>query len=189
MNDLLTFHDDALLLQRIARRDREALAQLYDRYSTTLYSTVLQIVGNSDDAEDILKEVFLKIWDGAAKYDAFLAEPFNWAIGLARNRAIARLRSAKRSYRFVGKVGLDTGESDPGFIFPPDEIFTQKQAKAIHAAVSALAIEQRQAIEMAFLGGLSQNEIAAALDQPPGEVRARIRDGMLKLRDSLRGVL
>jgi RNA polymerase sigma-70 factor, ECF subfamily len=189
MNDLLTFHDDALLLRRVARREREAFAQLYDRYSGTLFSTVLRIVGNFDEAEDILKEVFLQIWDGAAKYDPFLGEPFNWALGLARNRAIERLRSGKRSYRFIEEVGVESEVSDPASLSRRDEVFTYRQTKSINAAVAALPVEQRQAIEMAFLGGLTQNEIAAALDQPPETIRARVREGMLKLRDALRGIV
>jgi RNA polymerase sigma-70 factor, ECF subfamily len=189
MDDLLIFHDDALLLQRVARRDREAFAQLYERYSGILYSTVWRIVGNSEEAEDILKEVFLQIWDRAAKYNPFLGEPFNWALGLARNRAIERLRSGKRSFRFIEEVGVESDGSDPAPASRPHEVFTYRQTKSICAAVSALPLEQRQAIEMAFLGGLTQNEIAAALDQPPETIRARVREGMLKLRDALRGIV
>ena len=189
MNNLLTFRDDVLLLQRVTRRDRDAFFQLYDRYSGILYSTILRVLNNPVEADDILKEVFLQIWDKASTYDPLLGKPFNWALALARQRAIDRLRSLKRHHRFLEEVTGEIEESGGAFASIPDDVFTPEPARSIRAAVSALPLEQRQAIEMAFLGGLTHHEIAADLGQPPETVKAHIRQGMLQLRDALRGTL
>src|SRR5687768_5232362 len=126
VNNLLTFRDDALLLQRVTRRDRDAFSQLYDRYSGTLYSTLLRVLKSPGEADDILKEVFLQIWDKASTYDPLLGKPFNWALALARQRSIDRLRSLKRRHRFPEEVTNETEESGERFASIPDEVFTDE---------------------------------------------------------------
>jgi RNA polymerase sigma-70 factor, ECF subfamily len=188
VNTPLTPTDDAQLLQRIGQRDRQAFAQIYDRYSGLLYSTILRVLNNPDEAADVLQDVFVQIWDKAAGYDPALGKPFNWLLTLARNRAIDRLRSLRRRYDFIEEITLET-ESEAQSPAPgPGEAFSQEQAAFIRRAVATLPMEQRQAIEMAFLGGMTQNEIAASLNQPLGTVKARIRRGMLKLRDILKTI-
>lgn len=184
-----TTTDDVLLLQRVARHDRQAFSQLYDRYAGLLYSTVLRVLNNSEDAADVLQEVFVQIWDRAASYDPALGKPFTWALTLARNKAIDRLRVLRRRYSFIEEVTEEMSEEVHGFSGGGDEVFSHEQAALIRSAVATLPLEQRQAIEMAFLGGLTQNEIASTLNQPLGTVKARIRRGMLKLRDMLKEVL
>ena len=189
VNTPLTPTDDAHLLQRIGQRDRPAFSQLYDRYSGILYSTILRVLNNPDEAADDLQEVFVQIWDKAGGYDPALGKPFNWALTLARNKAIDRLRSLRRRYSFIEEITNETEEENHAFATSPDDVFTHEQAALIRAAVATLPLEQRQAIEMAFLGGLTHDEIAAALNQPLGTIKARIRRGMLKLRDSLKHIV
>jgi RNA polymerase sigma-70 factor (ECF subfamily) len=183
-----TTSDDAQILERVSRRDRQAFSQFYDRYSGVLYSTVLRVLNNPDEAAEVLQEVFLQIWDKASTYDASLGKPFNWALTLARNKAIDRLRLLKRRYSFIEEITHEMEEQTQGFSVGQTEVVSQEEAALIRSAVATLPLEQRQAIEMAFLGGLTQIEIATALDQPLGTIKARIRRGMLKLRDSLRGI-
>ena len=189
VNTPSTTNDDALLLQRVAQRDRQAFSQLYDRYSGVLYATVLRVLNSPEEANDVLQEVFVQIWDKAATYDPALGKPFNWALTMARNKAIDRLRSLKRRYQFIGEITVEMEEETQSHSAGPDEVFTQEQATLIRSAVSTLPLEQRQAIEMAFLGGMTQNEIADTLRQPLGTIKARIRRGMLKLRDTLRNIV
>jgi RNA polymerase sigma-70 factor (ECF subfamily) len=181
--------DEAQLLERIARRDRQAFSQLYDRYSGVLYSTLLRILIDPDDSADVLQGVFLHIWDKAGSYDPDFGRPFSWALTIARNRAIDRLRTLQRRYRFIEEITHEMDEPDPRFVVGPDAVFSQEQSVRIRAAVSTLPLEQRQAIELAFLGGLTQNEIAGTLNQPVGTVKARIRRGMFKLRDLLKDIV
>ncbi len=189
VNTPLTTTDDVQLLRRVSQRDRQAFSQLYDLYSGVLYSTIYRVLNNPDEASDVLQDVFLQIWDKAATYDPALGKPFSWALTMARNKAIDRLRSLKRRYSFIEEVTHEMEEEahapNPG----ADDVFTHEQAGVIRSAVATLPLEQRQAIEMAFLGGMTQNEIATALNQPLGTIKARIRRGMLKLRDSLKGIV
>lgn len=180
--------DDAQLLECVARRDREAFARVYDRYAGILYSTILRILNNPEEAADVLQDVFVQLWDKAGAYDPALGRPYQWALTMARHKAIDRLRSLRRRYDFIEEVAQEM--KDPHrHSANPGEVFSQEQAALIRSAVATLPLEQRQAIEMAFLGGLTQTEIAQALQQPLGTVKARIRRGMLKLRDSLKHLL
>ncbi len=183
-----TRDDDTQLLQRIAQGDRAAFSELYDRYSGVLYSTILRVLRDPDEASDVLQDVFVQIWDRASSFDPSLGKPFNWALTLTRHRAIDRLRALKRRYSFLEEVTQEL-EGSVRWGGGPDDVFAQDQVTLVRAAVATLPLEQRQAIEMAFLGGLTQNEIAATLQQPLGTVKARIRRGMLRLRESLRGLL
>lgn len=178
--------DDASLLRRIARRDREALSRLYDRFAGVLYSTVMRVLNDPDEANDLVQEVFVQLWDESAVHDPALGNPFNWALTMARNKAIGRLRALRRHYAFfaeiTGESEVEAGESSATL----GGVFTQGQAALVRAALATIPYEQRQAIEMAFLGGMTQDEIAETLGQPLETVSARIRRGMLRLRDGLR---
>lgn len=181
--------DDAQLLQRVAQQDRQAFSQLYDRYSGVLYSITLRILNDPQEASDVLQDVFVQIWEKAGSYDPKLGKPFNWALTLTRNKAIDRLRALKRRYSFVEEVTQEfAGGGNPHGAWN-DEFMRSERASLIRAAVETLPLEQRQAIEMAFLGGMTQNEISKTLQQPLGTIKARIRRGMLKLRDSLKELL
>jgi RNA polymerase sigma-70 factor, ECF subfamily len=177
--------DDAELLRRVVERDRAAFAQLYDRLSGVLYSTAVRILNDNNEAEDVLQEVFVQIWDKAATYDPRLGRPFNWALTLTRNRSIDRLRSLKLHYEFIAEA-TETAQATP--VFASDaghEVYQREKSTQVRRALNELPIEQRQALEMAFLGGMTQNEISEKLGQPLGTIKARIRRGMLRLKESL----
>lgn len=181
--------EDARLLGRVARRDREAFSQLYDRYAGLLYSMAIRILNDPDEAGDVLREAFVQIWDSAPVYDPALAKPFHWVLTITRNKAIERLRALQRRYAFFAEIidekAVETGESST----TPAKVFTQKQTALVRGALATIPYEQRQAIEMAFLGGMTSEEIADSLGQPLGTLKARIRRGMLRLRESLREML
>lgn len=177
--------DDAELVRRVAHGDRAAFSLLYDRLSTVLYSTALRILNDNNEAEDVIQEVFVQIWDKAVTYNPQLGRPFNWAVTLTRNRSIDRLRALKRRYEFIAEA-TETAQTTP--IYGPEsgpEIYQREQAAMVRRALDGLPLDQRQALEMAFLGGMTQSEISEQLGQPLGTVKARIRRGLLKLRDVL----
>jgi len=178
--------DDASLLRRIGRRDREAFGHLYDRFAGVLYSTAVRVLNNADEANDVLQGAFEQLWDESSAYDPALGNPFHWALTLTRNKAIGRLRALRRRYalfaEITGETEVEAGDSSA----TPGGVFTQGQAALVRAALATIPYEQRQAIEMAFLGGMSHHEIAEALGQPLETVSARIRRGMLRLRDGPR---
>src|SRR5206468_12285640 len=150
-----------------------------------LHGTAMRILRNPEQAAEVLQEVFLQIWEEAGGYDPKLGKPFHWALGLTRQKAIARLHAAKGRYRFAEEATHEmvstSKERTPG----ENEFPGREQRALIRSAVESLPLEQRQAIELAFLGGLTQAEIVQTLNQPPGTIKARIRRGLMNLRDSL----
>ena len=172
----------AQLLRRIAAQEREALAEFYDQVAGVLFSTACRILGDTHEAEEVIQDVFVQIWDKAGTFDPNVGLALSWALGIARNRAIDRLRARQRKARLMTELAE----------FAAAEVSAEAQGDlaaeevaAVRRAVGGLPLEQRQAIEMAFFGGLTHLEIAEQLNQPLGTVKARIRRGMLKLRDSL----
>lgn len=175
----------ARLLHRIAAQDRQALAEFYDQTAAVLFSTAMRILGDTHEAEEVVQDVFVQIWNKAATFDAALGAPFHWALGITRNRSIDRLRARQRRSRVLEEMTQETG--DQPVASPPQDEFalSEEELASVRSAVKSLPQDQRQAIELAFFGGLTHVEIAGALNEPLGTVKARIRRGMLKLRESL----
>jgi RNA polymerase sigma-70 factor (ECF subfamily) len=177
--------DEIKLLHRIACGDRAAFAQLYDQCSGILFATALKVLQDGKEAEDVLQEVFLQIWDKAGHYDPNLGRPLTWILTLTRHRAIDRLRAAQRRYKLVEQATPELADRQSAAAEKHDA----DQNLMVRQAVENLPAEQRTAIELAFFGGLTQDEISQNLQQPLGTIKARIRRGMLKLRDNLEGKL
>jgi len=180
---------DAELMRRMGQSDREAFAQLYDRFSRPLFATALRVLSNSSEAEDIVQDVFLALWEKASDFDSTRGSAFAWAVTLTRNRAIDRVRMRKRRNELLAT----TTDEDAGIlpasagVSSPEELVFKEQAGVIRAAVAALPAEQQCAVELAFFGGFTQQEIAEKLAEPLGTVKARIRRGLLRLRETLGG--
>ena len=175
----------AELLRRIATQDREALAKFYDETSGVLFSTAVRILGDAPEAEEVIQDVFLQIWNKAATFDGTLGVPFQWALGITRNRCIDRLRIRKRKSLLMGEL-TEAATVEAAGSTAGQERLSGDEVTAVRSAVKDLPAEQRQAIEMAFFGGMTHHEIAEMLKQPLGTIKARIRRGMLKLRENLR---
>jgi len=178
---------DSLLLKRVAAGDRAAFSELYDRFSKPLYSTAVRILTDTAEAQDVVHDAFVALWDKASTYEASRGTAFSWALTLTRNRAIDRLRSRRRRAELLensapSDLGLDENSSGPSADESAD---TSDQAAAVRAAVESLPSDQQSALKLAFFGGLTQEEIAARLSTPLGTIKARIRRGLLKLRERL----
>jgi len=173
------------LLARVASGDAEAFSQLYDRLANVLFSVAVQILNDAHAAEDAVQEVFVQIWAKAGTYDPRLGKPMTWAVTLLRNKAIDRLRAAQRGHRLVEAATAEQLADEKFHEAAIDSLLGKETARAVRGAVARLAPEQKQAIELAFFSGLTQTEIAATLQAPLGTVKARIRRGMLELREVL----
>lgn len=175
--------EEMVLLKNVADQDRLSFHELHKRFAPVLFSAIYRILNNQEDAEDVTQEVFHQIWVKAHLYDRRRGRPLTWAVTMARNKAIDRLRSKQRRYRLRNDVEneskLDDWQTD---LSSADEVYAKERHSIIRHAVRELSDEQRQAIEMAYFGGLTQNEIADVLGQPLGTIKARIRRGMIKLR-------
>lgn len=177
---------DAQLVRRMAAGDKAALAELYDRFSRPLYATALRIVTDPTDAQDLMHDAFIALWEKAATFDAQRGSAFAWAVTLIRNRAIDRVRSRRRRGELLAaSVPSDLGYDENSGVSADANATLVDQASAVRAAVATLPSDQKRAVELAFFSGLTQLEIAQKLSEPLGTVKARIRRGLLKLRDAL----
>jgi RNA polymerase sigma-70 factor (ECF subfamily) len=179
----------AELLRRIAAKDRDALNELYDQTARPLFSIACRMLGNVADAEEIIQDVFVQIWTKAAKFDAEKGQPFHWVLALTRNRCIDGLRARQRRSRIMVDMNGEPELDQAVELAPVDAPLMENDIAVIQSVVNNLPKDQRQAIEMAFFGGLTHQEIAESLNEPLGTVKARIRRGMLKLREALQNYL
>jgi RNA polymerase sigma-70 factor (ECF subfamily) len=177
------------LLRRIGAKDRAALGEFYDSYSTLLFSIASKILNNPGEAEDVVQEAFVQIWEKAGDFDSNLGKPLGWAITLVRNRAIDRLRASRRRDLLAKEAGAEFAIATEFSETANETVHGREKSKLIHSAIVDLPAEQRRAIELAYFSGLTQNEISEKLNEPLGTVKARIRRGLLKLRQQLEGVL
>ena len=174
---------DTDLLQLVAAGDHASLDELHRRYSGVLLATAFRVLNNSRDAEEVVQEAFVQIWEKARVYDAERGKPLTWAMTLTRNKAIDRLRRIQRRHRLHDEIEEEAQiwdrivENDSC-----DQAVSHETHAMVRSAVIQLSDDQRRAIELAFFGGLTQHQIAEQLDEPLGTVKARIRRGMIKLR-------
>lgn len=177
-----------LLLASIVKGDQQAFSLLYDHSSALLYTLAFRILGNREEADELLQEVYLEVWRKVARYDVGRGTPIAWLITLTRSRAIDRLR-ARGARAYNATTQLDATVSSHVADLGPSPFETQADQElrmAVGTAITSLPPAQQQAIELAYYEGLSHQEIAARLNQPLGTVKTRIKLGMSKLRDSLR---
>ena len=172
------------LLRRIGQGDSASFEALYDRLSGVLFSTAYRILNNQGATEDVLQDVFIQIWEKAPLYNPALGKPLTWAVTLTRNKAIDRLRSIQRRVRLQENVQRESEvfeQFDGRSSF--DAITLAESSKLVRDALDKLTDEQRQVIQLAFFSSMTQAEIAEHLQEPLGTIKARIRRGMMKLRD------
>lgn len=182
---------DREMIERIGRGDQTAFGALYDRLNGPLYSLALRMLGDAADAQDALQDVFLQIWSRARTYDPEQSSVFSWTVLLTRSRVIDRLRARGRRLRvLVASTDVEADRTEAADASTAESVAdtTDKndEAARVRSILSNLPSEQREAIELAFFTHLTHHEIAARLGQPLGTVKARIRRGLLKLRERLR---
>jgi RNA polymerase sigma-70 factor (ECF subfamily) len=180
---------DQRLLASVARRDERAFAELYDLYAPILFGLLLRILHSRAEAEDVLQEVFLQVWQQAPSFDPARGRPFTWLVTLARSRAIDRLRAVESRERTAQRSAEDSPAGEPASAKEgaADELALQgERAEIVRGALAQLSEEQRSTLLLAYLGGLSQAEIAEQTGQPLGTVKTRTRSGLKKLHELLR---
>ena len=178
---------DEVLMKDISRRRHDALAQLYGRHSKRLRATVDGVVHEQAEADDVLQETFLQVWEEAGRYSPKAGKPLGWMVTIARRRAIDRLRRrqaycrARDRYEKRAVQDSQTPRQDAaeGFILNDLRHFLKKSLRALPRL-------QREAVELAFFKGLSHREIAIATRAPLGTVKTRLELGLQKLTHALR---
>ena len=172
---------DVELVERLQRRDPQALAELYDRYGRLAYSLIVRVVRDGALAEDLVQETFLRVWNRAQGFDAQRGALGPWLLAVARNRAIDYLRSAGGRERNA----LELEEVDHPSLYTNMErdILASDKARMIRAALEKLAPNQREVIELAYFEGLTQTEMAERMGQPLGTVKTWVRAALKNLRE------
>jgi RNA polymerase sigma-70 factor (ECF subfamily) len=173
---------DADLLRAVALGDEESLAAIYDRYRTILFGLLFRILGNRAEAEDVLQEVFVQVWQRARDFDENRGKAFTWLVTLARSRAIDRLRSLGSRSRTIEAATKESADAVGDAI---EDAINNERGEVVRAALKELPEEQRAALLMAYFDGFSQSEIAERTNTPLGTVKTRMRTGMTKLREVL----
>jgi len=173
---------DSALVERIMAGDEGALSALYDRYSGMLYAMLLRILNDTGAAEEVLQDLFLQLWRGAARFDSSRGSLPGWLLVIGRNRALSRLRGRQRR-EFVPDETEGFSLSD----LPSSEDLESDAARMqlmqrLRGALAALPAEQREAVELAYFEGMTQTEIAARTGSPLGTVKSRVRAAMQSLK-------
>ncbi len=173
---------DTALLLRIATKDAAAFHEFHRLHANLVYATVSQVLNNPHDAEDIMQDVMVMIWQKAHLYEPRKGKPLTWVISMARNRAIDRLRSKQRRSRLYDDFETENKQVQPEFAeSAADHLADSERYAVVHRALNQLQPDQREAVQLAFLGGLSQADVARKLRQPLGTVKARIRRGVSRM--------
>jgi RNA polymerase sigma-70 factor (ECF subfamily) len=181
---------DPSILQRIVARDATAVAELYDQFGSVLYGVILRILRRRSDADEVLQDVFIRVWTRAEMYDETYGMPAAWLIRLARNRAIdcLRARRARGDLDAPGAQPPDGHHPDAAASTPESLAEAAEQQGVVRDALGTLPIEQRSLIEAAFFEGYTHRELAERYGLPLGTVKTRIRTGMTTMRDLLERV-
>ena len=175
---------DSDLLLRIAQKDSAAFHEFHRLHANLVFSTVSQVLNNNHDAEDIMQDVMVMIWQKAHLYEPRKGKPLTWVISMARNRAIDRLRAKQRRSRLYDDFECENRKSQPEFAeSAADLVQVNERHRVVRQALSQLQPEQREAVKLAFFSGLSQADVARKLHQPLGTVKARIRRGVGRMED------
>ncbi len=170
---------DQELLTSIGQGHKPALSMLYGRYAARLFGLILQIVKNRTEAEDVLQETFMQIWQKAHQYDSQKSQPEVWLLLLARSRAIDRCRKHR-------PLSVDPNDIEIEQADTTDALLLQREARvAVCAALQLLSPEQQLPLQLAFFEGMTHVEIAEHLQIPLGTVKTRIRNGMMHLKQAL----
>ncbi|HYW41396.1 MAG TPA: sigma-70 family RNA polymerase sigma factor [Bryobacteraceae bacterium] len=174
---------DPQLVERLQRREPQALADLYDRYGRLVYSLILRVVRDTGIAEDLVQETFLRVWNRVQGFDAHKGSIAPWLLAVARNRAIDYLRSAGGRER--NAVEFEETDHPALYTDMEQDILNSDKARKVKRAVEKLSPNQRQVIELAYFEGLSQTEMAERMGQPLGTVKTWVRAALKNLRDEL----
>jgi RNA polymerase sigma-70 factor (ECF subfamily) len=174
---------NADLVKLAANGDEAAFSILYSRLAPALYGMAFRMMNDAKEAEDVLQEGFTYIWRKASAYDPSRSSAYAWAVMIVRNKAIDKLRIRQRGERLREKVSSEAGFFAEQDDFSAQEPLSRERSAQVREALKQIAPEQRQAVELAFFSGLTHEQIAERLGAPLGTIKARIRRGLLRLRD------
>jgi RNA polymerase sigma-70 factor, ECF subfamily len=171
------------LLKRASRGDEAAFAELYDATSSRAFGLAVRVLRDRAQAEEVTQESYLDCWRHASRFDVTKGSAISWLLTIVHRKAVDRVRSAEASGR------RDAAYGHREMTVPHDETAEAATASLdagrVRTALAHLTTKQREAVELAFLGGYTHTEVATLLDLPIGTAKTRIRDGLIRMRDAL----
>jgi len=168
------------LLERTAGGDQAAFGELYDMLSSRVFGLILRVLVNRAQSEEVLQEVFLEIWQTAARFSAARGRGRTWILTIAHRRAVDRVRSSQAGADRDVRVG--TRDLDVAHDAVAEQVELSIEGERVVEALGLLPDAQREALVLAYYGGYSQSEIATITGSPLGTVKTRMRDGLTRLR-------
>jgi RNA polymerase sigma-70 factor (ECF subfamily) len=173
----------AELLKRASRGDEGAFAEWYDATSARAFGLAVRVLRDRAQAEEVTQEAYLECWRHAARFDPAKGSAISWLLTIVHRKSVDRVRSAEASSR--RDEAYSHQEQTVDHDSTAEAAAASLEATRVRAALSDLTLKQRQAVELAFLGGYTHTEVARMLDLPIGTAKTRIRDGLIRLRDAL----
>ncbi|MFV9426694.1 ECF RNA polymerase sigma factor SigK [Microbacterium sp. S1037] len=168
------------LIQRVATGDRDAFAELYDALSPRAFGLILRVLVDRAQSEEVLQEVFLEVWQSAARFTPKRGQGRSWVLTIAHRRAVDRVRSAQSSVDRDVRAGFR--DIDVAYDNVAEKVEMKIEGRRVVDALAALPEAQKEALTLAYFGGYSQSEIATLVGAPLGTVKTRMRDGLSRLR-------
>ena len=175
--------DLAELLRLSGRGDEVAFARLYDATSARAYGLAVRVVRDPSQAEEVAQEAFLELWKTASRFDSARGSAVSWVLTIVHRKAVDRVRSAEASTRrdttyHQASQGVEHDST-------AEAAHASMEARRVRQALGSLTEVQRQALELAYFKGYTHTEVATMLDLPVGTAKTRIRDGLIRLRDTM----
>jgi RNA polymerase sigma-70 factor (ECF subfamily) len=171
------------LLRAVARGDEEAFGRLYDLVAPRVYGLVRRVLQDPAQAEEVAQEVLLEVWRTAARFDPTRGSVTGWVFTIAHRRAVDRVRSERAGAERLSRVGASSGETPYDEVV--DEAIRRVEQQQVRRCLDGLTPMQRQAVDLAYYDGRSYREVAETLRIGLPAVKARMRDGLVRLRDCL----
>ena len=173
------------LLGRCARGDDRAFAEFYDLTASRVYGLVLRVVRAPDLAAEVTQEIYLEVWQTSARYRPERGSVWAWLTTLAHRRAVDRVRSVERERHRDSRWAAEEFDAERDQTWQQAE--SSLEAERVRRGMEELTGLQREALQLAYYGGYTQQQVASLLEVPLGTVKSRMRDGLTRLRDVLRG--
>jgi RNA polymerase sigma-70 factor (ECF subfamily) len=175
--------DLADLLRRSSRGDQTAFAALYDAVSAKVYGLSVRIVRDPAQAEEVAQEALLEVWRTSSRFDADRGSPLGWILTITHRRAVDRVRAAEAATR--RDMVYEQRNQPVHHDSTAEAAQASLEARRVRGALGTLTAVQREAVELAYLGGYTHTEVASMLELPVGTAKTRIRDGLIRLRDTM----
>jgi len=170
-------------LRSSARGDHQAFAELYDATSSRVFGLAVRVVRDPAQAEEVVQEAFLEVWRTASRFDSDRGSALSWLLTICHRKAVDRVRSAEASTRRDTTYQSQNQAIDHDST--ADAAQASMEARRVRSALASLTAVQREALELAYFGGYTHTEVARMLDLPVGTAKTRIRDGLIRLRDTM----